>query len=252
MNTDEYHKLAEVEDRMWYFRALHRHLLREAGRLAPLSQPLRVLDAGCGTGGLLLSLQRAAPAWRLTGLDFSALACAYTRQRAGVEVVEGSITALPFADASFDVLFFADVLCQVDEPGLAFAEAARCLAPGGVLVLHVAAHRWLWSYHDDHCQTKHRFTRPELTNHARLAGFNVRCASYTGLLTLPFLVAKRKLLAGPDDTSDVRLLPAPLEATFRGLAAIEHGWLSGTRLALPMGSSVLLAATKPPHPTRLT
>ena len=32
MQTDEYLKLAEVEDRMWYFRSLHRHVARELAK----------------------------------------------------------------------------------------------------------------------------------------------------------------------------------------------------------------------------
>ena len=56
MQTDEYLKLAEVEDRMWYFRSLHAHVDRE---LRPVlargsaTPPAHVLDAGCGTGGFL-------------------------------------------------------------------------------------------------------------------------------------------------------------------------------------------------------
>ena len=54
MQPDEYHKMAAVEDAMWYYQALHRHVARSLNRVLGASAAL-VLDAGCGTGGLLRS-----------------------------------------------------------------------------------------------------------------------------------------------------------------------------------------------------
>ena len=65
MNTAEYLKLAEVEDRMWYFRSLHGHVERELAHALPAGREARVLDAGCGTGGLILRLRERHPAWTL-------------------------------------------------------------------------------------------------------------------------------------------------------------------------------------------
>src|SRR5262249_14994400 len=111
MQTDEYLKLAEVEDQMWYFRSLHGHVDRElsAALEAPKSNgPTQsapgVLDAGCGTGGLILRLRARHPHWRFAGIDFMPLACELARQRCGpeIDIRVASITGLPFADRSFD------------------------------------------------------------------------------------------------------------------------------------------------------
>ncbi len=149
MNNDEYLKLAEVEDRMWYFRSLHEHVRRE---LAPVVRTGgEVLDAGCGTGGLILRLRERHPEWRYAGIDFMPLACELARQRCGpqVDVRVASVTELPFADASFDAVVSADVVCQVDNPEKAAQEFFRVLRPGGVVVLNCPAYMWMWSYHDD-------------------------------------------------------------------------------------------------------
>ncbi|MES1167684.1 MAG: methyltransferase domain-containing protein, partial [Oleiharenicola lentus] len=74
MQADEYRKLAETEDRMWYFRALHRRLAHWLGRLLPVGSA-RVLDAGCGTGGFIRSLRAAGRGWQVTGGDVSPVAC---------------------------------------------------------------------------------------------------------------------------------------------------------------------------------
>jgi ubiquinone/menaquinone biosynthesis C-methylase UbiE len=244
MQPDEYLKLAEVEDRMWYFRSLHAHVFREVSRFLPAEQPARVLDAGCGTGGLMLRLHAMAPAWRVNGLDYSAIACELARQRTGGEVVQASITALPFAEATFDAVLLADVLSQVDEPARALAEAFRCLRPGGPLFVNVPAYPWMWSYHDDSCQVRHRYVRQELKARLTAAGFEPVFATYVNMLPFPLLALKRKVFRSAGDTSDVRLFPAPIEAAFNGLMALEHACLRA-RVPLPYGSSVLVVGRKP-------
>jgi SAM-dependent methyltransferase len=244
MDTNEYLKLAEVEDRMWYFRSLHRHVHTWLAAGLRNRKDAEVLDAGCGTGGLILRLQQREPDWRFTGLDFSALACELGAKRCPrAKIHEGSITALPFADASFDALVSADVICQVDNPATALSEFFRCLRPGGTVVINVPAYMWMWSYHDDSCQTKHRYLRRELVGMLGAAGFAPTFSTHWNTLPFPLLVMKRKLFRSRSDTSDVRLYPRPLEATFNAMMQLEHAWLHSVG-RLPYGSSVFVVANK--------
>jgi SAM-dependent methyltransferase len=55
------------------------------------------------------------------------------------------VEALPFADASFDVVIAVTVLCFVEDRTLAFAELARVLRPGGRLVLGELGGRSVWA-----------------------------------------------------------------------------------------------------------
>lgn len=246
MEADEYRKLAEVEDRMWYFRALNRRIVRflaRAGAVAPAGA--RLLDAGCGTGGLLRDLRRAFPSAELTGLDFSARACALARERTDATVVEGTVTALPFASCSFDAVVSADVVCQVEDGARALRELARVVRPGGTVVVNVPAFLWLWSYHDDTCQTRRRFTRPEVRALFAAAGLVVDFDSYANLPALPLIWARRKLLPPVSPTSDVRLYPRPVETIFSAMASLEFAWLRlGVRS--PVGSSVFVVGHRAP------
>ena len=242
MQLDEYRKLAEVEDQMWYFHALNRRVTYWLGQLLQ-TQPALVLDAGCGTGGLLKSLRAANTAWQITGLDFMPLACALARERTGAEIIQGSITELPFADAAFDAVIGADVICQVEDGARALRELARCVRPGGPVLVNVPAYRWLWAYHDDTCETKHRYTRPELTRLFRAAGIEVLFASYANCLPLPLIWARRKLFRPSRPTSDVQLYSAPVEATFAAMARAEFIW-QRCGLASPFGSSVFVAGRR--------
>ena len=90
-----------------------------------------ILECGCGTG---LILERLAEfARRAAGIDLSPgmLSIALSR---GLDVKEGSVTQLPFEDASFDVTCSFKVLAHVPDIGRALAEMARVTRPGGVVL----------------------------------------------------------------------------------------------------------------------
>ena len=245
MEAAEYRKLAEVEDAMWYFRALHSHAEREV--LAAVGDGKgALLDAGCGTGGLIRRLAPRHAAWRWSGVDLEPVACALARERAGagVEIHEASVTALPFGDGTFDAVVSADVLYHVDDDVAALREFFRVLRPGGVAVINVPAYRWLWSYHDVAVHSRRRYSRSEALAKLRAAGFGEARATYWNTLPFPLVVVRRKLFSAPQGGSDVHLFPAPLEAAFNAAMAVERAWLRAVG-PLPFGSSVLVVARKP-------
>lgn len=256
MNADEYRKLAAVEDRMWYFRALHGHVERAlAANLGDRSA--RILDAGCGTGGLIIRMAPRHPAWSWTGIDAEPLACEYATARTRAapatgteqcattvpEIRLGSVTELPFADESFDAVVSADVLYHVDDDARALDEFRRVLRPGGVVVLNVPAYRWLWSYHDEAVHSRRRYDRSEVVGKLQAAGFGVAGATYWNALPFPLVVLRRKLLPPPRGGSDVQLYPAPIETAFDIAMAMERGWLTVFD-RLPFGSSVFAVGRK--------
>jgi SAM-dependent methyltransferase len=90
-----------------------------------------VLEVGCGTG---LVMQRIAGfAARVRGIDVSPGMLARARER-GLDVQEGSATALPFPDGEFDVVCSFKVLAHIDPVEPALAEMARVTRPGGYIV----------------------------------------------------------------------------------------------------------------------
>jgi len=251
MEADEYLKLAEVEDRMWYFRSLHGHVERElrraAGATAP--RPREILDAGCGTGGLIRRLAARHPSWRWSGVDLSPLACALARRRLGSissvgEIRQCDVTALPFSTGRFAAVVSADVLYHVDDDAAALAEFFRVLQPGGMVVLNLPAYRWLWSYHDAAVHSRRRYARAEVRGKLHAAGFADVRTTFWNALPFPLVVVRRKLWPAPAAGSDVHLFPAPIEVAFNGAMALEHVWLrAGGRWA--WGSSIFATAKRP-------
>jgi ubiquinone/menaquinone biosynthesis C-methylase UbiE len=103
----------------------------EVGLVERYGRGADVLEAGCGTGLLLERIARFAA--RARGVDLSAGMLARARER-GLEVVQGSITALPYADESFDLVCSFKVLAHVADVRAALAEMARVTRPGGFVL----------------------------------------------------------------------------------------------------------------------
>jgi SAM-dependent methyltransferase len=230
---------------MWWFHGLHANLFAAWRAAAPASPgPAHLLDAGCGTGGLLARLARRLPEATLFGLDLDAGACAIARRKSGRPVCVGSVMALPFAADALDAVFSADVLCHRGvDAGPTLASAWRCLRPGGVLVLNLPAYRWLFSAHDVAVDNVRRFGRAEVEGLLAAAGFVRIRTRYWNSLLFPLMVLRRKLRA-PDAASDVELLPRPVEAAFRAVMALENRLLRAG-IHLPFGGSILATAVKP-------
>ena len=116
-----------------------RSLLCELG-LADLSKA-RVLDAGCGDGGLLARFVEwgAAPE-RLAGVELSAVRAARARERVpGARIERADAAALPFPDGAFDLVTMCTLLSSIVDAAqriAALREASRVLRPGGWLVVY--------------------------------------------------------------------------------------------------------------------
>jgi SAM-dependent methyltransferase len=228
---------------MWWFAALHANLLLQYRRAATATIALPMLDAGCGTGGLLARIAAEFPRRTAIGLDADRLACARAAIKSARPVCAGSVDALPFADAAFGAIFSADVLCHagVDERA-ALAQFHRCLGERGVLVLNLPAYRWMMSRHDLAVSNVRRYTRSGLVRLLQGAGFRVVFAGYWNMLLFPLMVLSRKLTLAAEG-SDVRSYPAPIEALCRAATGVERALLRrGARL--PFGGSVIAVAAK--------
>jgi SAM-dependent methyltransferase len=241
----EYERLAALDQRLWWFRGLHRHILGALAQTRTLGDGALVLDAGCGTGGLLAALVERFPATEPVGLDLDPVAGMVSRSVSGRPVCVGSVNAVPFAGSKLAAIVSADVLCHraVDETA-ALEEFRRCLVPGGVLVLNLPAYQWLLSEHDAAVHNVRRYTAAGVRRLLAGAGFTCIRTSYWNTVLFPLMVLRRKLGWSSLRASDVALLPVPVEALFGLIVRTEAAFL-GVGLRLPFGGSVLATAIKP-------
>jgi len=98
----------------------------------------RVLDVACGSGTAALAAARRA--CDVTGIDYVPALLERGRERAAaerltVDFLEGDAEALPFADASFDVVLSTFGVMFAPDQGQAAAELLRVCRPGGTIGL---------------------------------------------------------------------------------------------------------------------
>jgi SAM-dependent methyltransferase len=250
MTPDEYKFLYELEADHWWFVGMRRVVAALLAGATP-GDAKRFLDAGCGTGLMMSWLRRFGSEPAMFGLDYDRLAVRYTAERGETRVAQGSIAAIPFPAASFDLVTSFDVLDSFDaaEARAPFAELARVLKPGGVLLVRVPAFQFLYSQHDRAVYTKHRYTAGELRSRLEEHGLEVQRVTYANAFLFPVVLVWRWLTRSgrPDPQSDVRPLPRALRWLHPVLAALfslEAAWLRCLPWRLPLGVSVLALARK--------
>lgn len=220
----------------WWYRA--RTKLLEAALGDFLGTPRRYLDVGSADGPSVAWMHRSGTGFAVDvdprGLEPGRGVCA-------------SAVALPFADGSFDVVGAFDVIEHCEPEGLAVAELARVLRPGGRLLASVPAYQWAWSDHDVRAGHHRRYTRPRFRAAVEEIGLTVLRCTYGFAGVFPMFAAERagrrvRSSRGGGSTGLPRVSPV-LDRVLTGLSAAEARALH--RVDLPFGSSVFLAAEKP-------
>lgn len=235
----------QVETSHWWYCGME-SLTRQL--LTPLERAgnLKILDAGCGTGGALSGY--LAEYGTATGCDLSTLALAFCQKRNLSKIAQASATSLPFSSAHFDLVTSFDVLYErgVASDWLAVSEFGRVLRPGGYLLLRLPAYNWLRGKHDERIQTARRYTAAQVKTMLAENQFKIIKLTYANSLLFPLAVAKRLLerLQPPGkDQSDLQASPVWLNPILTKILASEAHLIARTNL--PLGLSVLALAQKP-------
>jgi len=249
MRPSELRKMRKLEDTYWWFVG-RRHLVRDlVARRAP-EQPRLILDAGCGTGGTLSHLRGMGELW---GCDVAPEALQECRERGFENLNACPVQTLDFPDDRFDVVVSCDVIEHVAEDDEAMREMARVLRPGGILVLTVPAHRWLWTAHDEALDHLRRYESAGLRELIEGAGLKIELYSKAVAIAMPAIlgaVAYRRLLrafsGGEGRRSEQTALfelPSPLNQMLIWMLDVE-AWLM-RYISLPIGASLVVVARKP-------
>jgi SAM-dependent methyltransferase len=240
------------EDNHWWFatrtwsllRLLDAHTARRDGD---------VLDIGCGAGNMIHHLSRYG---RVQGIEVDARPVALAQAR-GYHVQQGDATrALPFDDASFDLIAALDVIEHTDDDEAILREAYRVARPHGLLTISVPALQALWSYNDEINGHRRRYSSRELRARVERAGWRVRRITFGFFLVFPLsapliwlrqrLGAKKELRShhlSPDEYQ-VEMEPVSpwLNTILRGIGRVEAALVA--RVDLPIGTSLMIVAEK--------
>ncbi|MBI2037829.1 MAG: class I SAM-dependent methyltransferase [Candidatus Magasanikbacteria bacterium] len=242
MENAEYIKMGELEKKHWYFAAKRKFIDLAIKKYVKSGEPVKILDVGCGTGAVLE--QMASNNFLVSGIDMNDTALEYCRQK-GFSVEKGFADRMPYSAETFDIVFALDVLEHLDNPELAVKEVRRVLKPGGLFIVTVPAHQWLWSYHDESLHHKKRYNKSDL-NALLSADLNVLQNSWIhGFILLPAIILRllKNILGNKNAGSDVKESSVFVNYAMSLVYFVELKVfkLLGT---LPLGLSLLAVAKK--------
>jgi len=246
MKEAEYLKMFNLEDSYWWYKGLHhlteifvhRHFLKK--------NKLTILDAGCGTGGMLAKLQKYGVCY---GFDFSMHAVTFSKKRSIENVTCQDLNNWQPPHKMFDVIICNDVLyhAAIDDEKEILRKFNHALTDNGILIIDTAAFRFLYRHHDEQVQGKRRHTLPEFKKYLQEASFRISSASYRHPL-LFLIIAIEKLIRKPQnndnqDDSDLKPLNKILNFCLYTLHLFENTLIKWG-FFIPFGSSLFLVSYK--------
>ena len=239
-------QLSRLEASNFWFRARNQLILWAIARYGTGFQSL--LEIGCGTGYVLSGIAENFPDVRLQGSEIFVAGLAEAAARLqSVELMQMDARNIPFRD-EFDVIGAFDVLEHIEQDETVLQQVHQALNPGGLVLMTVPQHPWLWSQTDERACHVRRYRAGDLHRKFESAGFQVlRSTSFVTLL-LPAMVASR-LLRGlvPENKSGNASeldISSWLNSVFYALLQAELGLIK-RGFDLPAGGSRLVVAQKP-------
>jgi len=243
MLQHEYDTMRQVEDTYWWYQVLRPEVVKDVASRFAADKPCKLLDAGCGTGGMLHTLHETHPEWQVTGLDLSSVAVEYCQQRGFADVIHGSVDEMPFPNASFDVVVNLDVLYHKQVlQNRALAEIARVLKQGGLLILNLPAFDILRGRHDAAVHGMRRYTVKRISELLDPIGFKLETAFcwnawlFFPLLGWRLLTRSLKPPSESETKSDLSTLPPKINALLTAIGRLD--FMVCRLLHLPFGTSV--------------
>lgn len=235
-------ELIDADRTHWWFRGkaalVATALARTGGATGFLA------DVGAGAGGVTAML--GWPTDRVVVLEAGEALVHHARHGNGMPALRSAVAPLPLADASVDVVCLLDVIEHLPAPGEALHEAARILRPGGRLVVNVPAHAWLWSAADVHLGHHRRYDRRMLRSQLADAGFAPQLLSHVFTWLVPPVWVERRLRSSAEPALGLDRSGFLIDRTAMVLTTLERLLLG--RVSVPVGTSLLAVATKPPSP----
>jgi len=244
MQQHTYAIMDEVEGSHWWFvgrRAILDSFLQQiSDEISTPKDDLRILDVGCGTGANLEMLSAYGQA---EGVDVSDDALAFCEKK-GLKAQKGLAESLPFSDETFDLTTALDVVEHLDDDIAGLREMYRVTKRGGYSLIFVPAFIWLWGVQYDISNHRIRYTRSQIVERLKTAGFEIERATYANWTFFVPILGGRLLMkaTGIKPESENNITISGLNGVFGKLFGFERFWLRN--LDFPFGVSIVVVARK--------
>jgi SAM-dependent methyltransferase len=251
-NRLEYQRMYEVERKLWWYQILHGKVLWHIRKhFKSDNTDIRILDAACGTGGLL-SFLREKGYRHLTGFDYSTHAIDFSRER-DLEVSFGDLKNMAGFKTGelFDVICCNDALYFLTDEEIisALQSFKEKLSRNGILIVNIHAFEIFSGTHDIAVGSSRRFTFSDFKVYSAASDFKISFHTYWPfVLSLPILAVRQwqkfRIRNESPDTqqpeSDVKFPGKPLNSLLLGVTKAETTFFPHS----PFGSSLFMVFKK--------
>ena len=238
-----FHQLYQVESNNFWFKARNQLIQWSLNKYASNCQAF--LEIGCGTGFVLSGIRDTIPSSNIIGSEIFTEGLTFAAERIPeAELVQMDARNLPYME-EFDVVAAFDVIEHIDEDVLVLKNLFRSLKLGGLIMITVPQHRWLWSSVDVQACHVRRYNAAELHKKVEQAGFNIiRTTSFVSFLLPAMYLSRFKIRKDKDPGPDSELNINPfINYLFEKILDIERFFIR-TGVSFPFGGSRLVLARK--------
>lgn len=248
VKATEYEAMFNAEQTHWWYNNLRDEVIGwvERAQAANLgAKQTKLLDLGCGTGGMLQRLQERFKNIRAYGMDYYAPALDFAKLKTSYPLLRGDVKRIPFGDDTFDIILCLDVLYTKEAyPGFqsTLDSVYRLLTENGAFILQLPAFKFLRSQHDVNVHGVHRFTANEICEGLQKAGFSHFKVYYRYNLLLGIACFARRLVLKSKQESHLMVPGVLINSLLYKYFRLES-WLN-KRVYIPFGVSVFAVAFK--------
>lgn len=245
MESATYAAESQIEQTHWWFVG-RRRLFRAHIESLGLPANAALLDVGTSTGTNLRLLKEMGFT-NYRGLDPSAEAIRWCAEKGLGAVEQGTVAAIPFPDATFDLVVATDIIEHVDDDVGALTEIARVLKPSGALLVTVPAFPSLWGHQDEVAHHKRRYRAHELLDRIARGGLSCRESyHFNFLLFIPIWLARNLIrMLGIRLDSEAQVNTPALNAILKAVFAAD---VALARVLRPSFGVSILAIARPAPP----
>ncbi len=240
---EEYLKMNEVEEHLWWYKILH---FLVYSNIKNLDKNIKILDAGCGTGGLLAYLYKKGFT-NLTGFDLSQHAIDFANKRlkdTGISLFQHNLIDPISQKDVFDLIISNDTFYyfSFEEQKQTLNHFHQKLNKNGLIILNLPALQAFSGIHDEAVGIRKRFTKEDLDLLIDEKLFKLKQITYWPLFLSPLIylsrwIQRQKKKTGTYNvTSDVNLPPILINHILFFLTQFEVFF----KLPIPFGSSMFV------------
>ncbi len=251
MKKEIYDHLSRIEDVYWYHHGRRKLVDIYLRRIqAEFGRPLKILDVGCGSGGMYGLLKKYGEVSAIELSDYAVKLAKEKHPEASIKIGSANELSGLFLESRFDVITFFNVLYHqwVSDDFLVLKQAVDLLKNGGYVILIEPAFKCLFRENDRLCLGVRRYSQKEVSDMFLRLGLRLRAATYFNSVSFaPLLISallqRLGLIKLTNISSELELPFKPVNEFLKGIMFIERICILAFG-KMPFGVSILCIGKK--------